>query len=122
MLLCVHWWALEKSRHECRDGRQECLRHTAQHSTTQHSTAQHNTEQHSTAQHSTEQHNTTQNSTTQHSTAEHYTAHQLNLERRDSAWIAPSGLSSCLNIRYRSRPVASISLERAAMDSTSSAV
>ena len=39
-----------------------------------------------------------------------------------SAFSAPSGLSSCLNIKYRSRPVASTSFDRAAIASTSSGV
>src|ERR1039457_4470784 len=39
-----------------------------------------------------------------------------------SACSAPSGLSSCLNIRYKSRPVASISCDRVTSPATSSAV
>ena len=39
-----------------------------------------------------------------------------------SAFSAPAGVSSCLNIKYKSRPVASNSLARAANASTSSSV
>src|ERR1035441_3354374 len=39
-----------------------------------------------------------------------------------SACSAPSGLSSCLNIRYRSRPVASNSFDRVTSPATSFAV
>ena len=41
---------------------------------------------------------------------------------RSSAFCAPAGVSSCLNIRYRSRPAPSSSRERAAMASTSASV